>query len=202
MVHGKGVIYTEILEGMVSQKCGFKMMVVCHQGGLSSGWSHQDGLSLGWSFSRVIFHQGGLSSGWSPVRVIFYQCGLIRVVSHLEGLSCIISLSLSRFNSLNHTTSTPPLLPKIHLQQLFLLSFIPLRSAMAVFFPDLVGEGAFSQVFRGKYQGAEVAIKRLNTPLSSQDKNYFAAEVSCSLQGDIQCCGQMQVTVIVSSAVQ
>ena len=73
---------------------------------------------------------------------------------------------------------------------------------MAVFFPDLVGEGAFSQVFRGKYQGAEVAIKRLNTPLSSQDKNYFAAEVRCSSQGDIQCCGQMQVTVIVSSAVQ
>ncbi|KAK7495292.1 hypothetical protein BaRGS_00013474, partial [Batillaria attramentaria] len=43
---------------------------------------------------------------------------------------------------------------------------------------DLVGEGAFSQVFRGQYQGAEVAIKRLNTPLSSHDKNYFAAEVS------------------------
>ena len=143
--------------------------------------------------------------------MIFYQCGLLsgwsffKVVSHLEGLSCIISLSLSlsvsHFNSLNHTTPTPPLLPNIHLQQLFLLSFIILRSALAVFFPDLVGEGAFSQVFRGKYQGAEVAIKRLNTPLSSQDKNYFAAEVGCSSQGDIQCCGQMQVTVIVSSAV-
>ena len=173
-------------------------------------------VSSGWSLIRVIFHQGDLSSGWSfirvischSVRVIFYQCGLLsgwsffKVVSHLEGLSCIISLSLSRFNSLNHTAPTPPFLPNIHLQQLFLLSFIPLRSAMAVFFPDLVGEGAFSQVFRGKYQGAEVAIKRLNTPLSSQDKNYFAAEVRCSSQGDIQCCGQTQVTVFVSSAVQ
>ena len=42
---------------------------------------------------------------------------------------------------------------------------------------DLVGEGAFSQVFRGTYQGTEVAIKRLATPLAAQDRNYFAAEV-------------------------
>ena len=44
-------------------------------------------------------------------------------------------------------------------------------------FPDLVGEGAFSQVFRGTYQGSEVAIKRLVVPLAAQDRNYFAAEV-------------------------
>ena len=37
VVCGKGVIYTEIFEGMVSQKGG----------GLSSGWSHQDDLSSG-----------------------------------------------------------------------------------------------------------------------------------------------------------
>jgi len=43
---------------------------------------------------------------------------------------------------------------------------------------DLLGEGAFSQVFRGSYQGSEVAVKRLKVPLSSQDKNYFTAEVS------------------------
>ena len=46
------------------------------------------------------------------------------------------------------------------------------------FFKDIIGEGAFSQVFRGHFQGAEVAIKRLKVPLSSQDRNYFAAEVS------------------------
>ena len=44
---------------------------------------------------------------------------------------------------------------------------------------DLIGEGAFSQVFRGTFQGSEVAIKRLKIPLSNQDKNYFAAEVRC-----------------------
>ncbi|XP_070553545.1 uncharacterized protein [Ptychodera flava] len=43
---------------------------------------------------------------------------------------------------------------------------------------DLTGEGAFSQVFRGSYHGSEVAIKRLKTPLSVQDKNYFAEEVN------------------------
>ncbi|XP_006811645.2 uncharacterized protein LOC102810182, partial [Saccoglossus kowalevskii] len=43
---------------------------------------------------------------------------------------------------------------------------------------DLIGEGSFSQVFRGYYHGSEVAIKRLKTPLSIQDKNYFAEEVN------------------------
>ncbi|XP_046561668.1 serine/threonine-protein kinase BCK1/SLK1/SSP31-like [Haliotis rubra] len=43
---------------------------------------------------------------------------------------------------------------------------------------DLIGEGAFSRVYRARYQGADVAVKRLRVPLSSQDKNYFAAEVS------------------------
>ena len=45
--------------------------------------------------------------------------------------------------------------------------------------PDLIGEGAFSQVFKATYQGAVVAVKRLRVPLSSQDKNYFTAEVGC-----------------------
>ncbi|XP_078601587.1 uncharacterized protein LOC144876309 [Branchiostoma floridae x Branchiostoma japonicum] len=43
---------------------------------------------------------------------------------------------------------------------------------------DLLGEGAFSRVFRGVYNGTEVAIKRLRSPLSAADKNYFGAEVS------------------------
>ncbi|XP_067663814.1 uncharacterized protein [Haliotis asinina] len=43
---------------------------------------------------------------------------------------------------------------------------------------DLIGEGTFSRVYRARYQGADVAVKRLRVPLSSQDKNYFAAEVS------------------------
>ena len=42
---------------------------------------------------------------------------------------------------------------------------------------DLVGEGSFSQVYRGFYQGSEVAVKQLRVPLSAQDKNYFTAEV-------------------------
>ena len=36
-------------------------------------------------------------------------------------------------------------------------------------------------MYRGFYQGSEVAVKRLNVPLSSQDKNYFTAEVSLNL---------------------
>ena len=52
------------------------------------------------------------------------------------------------------------------------------QCCIIVFFKDIIGEGAFSQVFRGQFQGAEVAIKRLKVPLSSQDRNYFAAEVS------------------------
>ena len=52
------------------------------------------------------------------------------------------------------------------------------QCCIIVFFKDIIGEGAFSQVFRGHFQGAEVAIKRLKVPLSSQDRNYFAAEVS------------------------
>ncbi|XP_021360200.1 uncharacterized protein LOC110454806 [Mizuhopecten yessoensis] len=43
---------------------------------------------------------------------------------------------------------------------------------------DLIGEGTFSQVYKGKYQGTEVAVKQLKIPLSSQDRNYFTAEVS------------------------
>ncbi|KAK6975623.1 serine/threonine-protein kinase drkB [Biomphalaria glabrata] len=43
---------------------------------------------------------------------------------------------------------------------------------------DLVGDGTFSQVFRGDYKGTTVAVKRLKFPLQSTDKNYFAAEVS------------------------
>ncbi|KAI8508781.1 hypothetical protein Bbelb_138800 [Branchiostoma belcheri] len=43
---------------------------------------------------------------------------------------------------------------------------------------DLLGEGAFSRVFRGVYNGTEVAVKRLRSPLSAADKNYFGAEVS------------------------
>ena len=42
----------------------------------------------------------------------------------------------------------------------------------------LIGEGAFSEVFHGMFQGAEVAVKRLKVPLTSQDKNYFIAEVT------------------------
>ena len=73
--------------------------VVCHQGGLSSGWSlirvvsHQDDLSSGWSLTWMVFHQGGLSAGWSFIWVVFHQGGLslgwsvIWVVSQLDGLS-------------------------------------------------------------------------------------------------------------------
>jgi predicted Ser/Thr protein kinase len=43
---------------------------------------------------------------------------------------------------------------------------------------DLIGEGAFSKVYRGSFQGVEIAIKRLMVPLDRQDRNYFAAEVS------------------------
>ena len=70
--------------------------MVCHQGGLSSGWSiirvvsHHGGLSSGWSLIWVVSHLGsfhqvvahqcglqdGLSSGWSVVWVVFHEDGL------------------------------------------------------------------------------------------------------------------------------
>ena len=43
--------------------------------------------------------------------------------------------------------------------------------------PALIGEGSFSQVFYGRYQGSEVAVKRLQRPISAHDKNYFKYEV-------------------------
>lgn len=45
-------------------------------------------------------------------------------------------------------------------------------------FIDVMGEGSFSTVYHGLYQGSDVAIKQLKVPLSPQDYNYFAAEVS------------------------
>ena len=48
---------------------------------------------------------------------------------------------------------------------------------MFISYSDLVGSGSFSEVYRGFFQGSEVAVKRLKVPLSSQDKNYFSAEV-------------------------
>ncbi|KAH3831342.1 uncharacterized protein LOC127880025 [Dreissena polymorpha] len=43
---------------------------------------------------------------------------------------------------------------------------------------DKIGEGTFSCVYKGDYQGSEVAVKQLRLPLKPQDRNYFAAEVS------------------------
>ncbi|XP_052078614.1 uncharacterized protein LOC127716450 isoform X2 [Mytilus californianus] len=43
---------------------------------------------------------------------------------------------------------------------------------------DLIGEGTFSRVYHGVCLGTEVAIKQLKIPLTTHDKNYFAAEVS------------------------
>ncbi|XP_038055741.1 uncharacterized protein LOC119727764 [Patiria miniata] len=43
---------------------------------------------------------------------------------------------------------------------------------------DTIGEGTFSQVFHGFFNGSEVAIKRLKSPLNAADRNYFAEEVS------------------------
>ncbi|KAH9513828.1 hypothetical protein Btru_031499 [Bulinus truncatus] len=43
---------------------------------------------------------------------------------------------------------------------------------------DMVGDGTYSQVFKGSYQDKVVAVKRLKFPLQPTDKNYFAAEVS------------------------
>lgn len=42
---------------------------------------------------------------------------------------------------------------------------------------DLVGDGTFSQVYKGKYQDSGVAVKQLKTSLVAADRNYFAAEV-------------------------
>ena len=61
--------------------------------------------------------------------------------------------------------------------ELFSLYFLKERKLHILQFTDLIGEGAFSCVYHGSYQGSEVAVKQLKIPLSSQDKNYFAAEV-------------------------
>ncbi|XP_072039925.1 LOW QUALITY PROTEIN: uncharacterized protein [Amphiura filiformis] len=42
----------------------------------------------------------------------------------------------------------------------------------------VLGEGTFSQVFSGNFNGSEVAIKRLKIPIQEADHNYFAEEVS------------------------
>ena len=71
--------------------------VVCHQGGLSSGWviSRHGGLSSGWVVSHQsgwsLIRVGGLSSGWSLIRVVSHQGGwsLVMVVSHQGGWSLI-----------------------------------------------------------------------------------------------------------------
>jgi len=47
-----------------------------------------------------------------------------------------------------------------------------------VCFSDLIGEGTFSKVYHGVCMGTEVAIKQLKIPLTTHDKNYFAAEVN------------------------
>lgn len=52
-------------------------------------------------------------------------------------------------------------------------------------FSDVIGEGTFSRVYKGEYQGSEVAIKQLRSPLQTQDKNYFAAEVGVKIQVNI-----------------
>ena len=41
----------------------------------------------------------------------------------------------------------------------------------------MIGEGTFSCMYKGNYQGSEVAIKQLRFRLHTQDRNYFAAEV-------------------------
>ncbi|KAJ8298435.1 hypothetical protein KUTeg_024966 [Tegillarca granosa] len=55
------------------------------------------------------------------------------------------------------------------------LTSVSLQLAM---FCDFIGQGAFSRVYKGTYQGSEVAVKQLKLPLTSHDKNYFAAEVN------------------------
>ena len=50
-------------------------------------------------------------------------------------------------------------------------------SAVQYVSSDVIGEGTFSQVFRGYFNGSEVAIKRLKLPLEAADRNYFAEEV-------------------------
>ena len=60
---------------------------------------------------------------------------------------------------------------------IFLIKISPYSYVAFFLLSDLLGEGAFSQVYRGTYQGSMVAIKRLKVPLSAQDKNYFTAEV-------------------------
>ncbi len=59
-------------------------------------------------------------------------------------------------------------------QKICLISCEHLRRSLIA---DLIGEGTFSCVFRGQFQGSCAAVKQLKIPLSSQDKNYFAAEV-------------------------
>ena len=54
---------------------------------------------------------------------------------------------------------------------------MPLQHMYVVDISDLIGEGAFSHVYHSSYQGQEVALKRLKVPLTSQDRNYFMAEV-------------------------
>ncbi|CAG5129728.1 unnamed protein product, partial [Candidula unifasciata] len=43
---------------------------------------------------------------------------------------------------------------------------------------NLLGSGAFSQVFKGTYQGSEVAVKRIQVPLQTRDLSYFISEIS------------------------
>ena len=62
-----------------------------------------------------------------------------------------------------------------------------------IFVLGLIGEGAFSQVFRGNFHGSEVAVKRLRMKLSAQEKNYFAAEVK-DLAACAHCCKKLDAS--------
>ena len=95
----------------------------------------------------------------------------------LHGIACIANIE----NFL--------LLYLVHFKNYFqcFCTIFTLLSYLHNYYTAVLGEGTFSQVFSGNFNGSEVAIKRLKIPIQEADHNYFAEEVMYKADMFLEC---------------